>query len=111
MNRNTFKQIMTTMASYNKKGIKYRGKQLKRLVSMLDDIFQHEPNTGEHLERIGRKQITGYWRRTEEESPQVRQEKYAILKLFFETAQLKGQVPKPKNTNTKKHEDKPNEKE
>ncbi len=63
---------------------------------ILDDIFRHEPYVAEQLNRIGRRQIIGYWERTKGEGEQVRREKYAILKLFFETANLKVRVPMPK---------------
>ncbi|MDN3716562.1 hypothetical protein [Vibrio breoganii] len=96
MNRHTLKQVHAAMAHYKKKGIPYRQKQIQRLISILDDIFQHEPNVGEQLNRLGRKQIVGYWRRTEDESEKVRREKFVILKLFFEAAGLSGNVPEPK---------------
>ncbi len=85
------------MAPYNKRGIPYRKKQVKRLLMILDDIFKHEPYVAEQLKRVGRRQIIGYWQRTKHESAQVRREKYAILKLFFEKANLKGNVPRPKS--------------
>ncbi|MEZ8967369.1 hypothetical protein AB6E53_11800 [Vibrio breoganii] len=96
MKKNTYKQVCTVMASYMKKGIPYRRKQVKRLLAILEDIFEHEPNLHDELERIGRKQIIGYWRRTEGENITVRKEKYAILCLFFQSANLRGKVPPPK---------------
>ncbi len=96
MNRNTKKQILTVMAPYHKRGIPYRRKQIKRLIVILDDIFLHEPYLGEQLQKVGKRQIIGYWQRTRSESARVRAEKYAILTLFFETAQLNGRVPRPK---------------
>ncbi len=95
MNRHTKKQILTVMAPYHKRGIPYRRKQIKRLITILDDIFLHEPYLGEQLQKVGKRQIIGYWQRARGESAQVRAEKYAILKLFFETARLTGRVPKP----------------
>ncbi len=85
------------MAPYIKPGIPYRKKQVKRLMTILDDIFRHEPYVAEQLNRIGRRQIIGYWERTKEEGEQVRREKYAILNMFFEKANLKVRVPIPKN--------------
>ncbi len=96
MNAHTKKQILTIMAPYHKRGIPYRRKQVKRLLMILDDIFQHEPYVAEQINRVGRRQIIGYWKRTKGEGEQVRREKYAILKLFVETANLKVKVPKPK---------------
>ncbi|MEZ9785089.1 hypothetical protein [Vibrio breoganii] len=96
MKKNTYKQVCTVMAPYKKKGIPYRRKQIQRLLTILEDIFEHEPNLHDELERIGRKQIIGYWRRTEGESPTTRQEKYKVLCLFFEAANLRGHVPYPK---------------
>ncbi|WP_182010071.1 hypothetical protein [Vibrio sp. B1FLJ16] len=96
MNTHTRKQILTIMAPYHKRGIPYRKKQVKRLLMIFEDIFHHEPNVAEQLNRVGRRQLIGYWERTKEEGEQVRREKYAILKLFFETANLKVRVPIPK---------------
>ncbi|MEZ9874659.1 hypothetical protein [Vibrio breoganii] len=97
MNLNTFKQIHTTMAPYLKRGIPFRRKQVKRLIAIFEDIFSHEPYLNERLGRVGRRQIIGYWRRTEHEGFRVRKEKYAILVTFFNAAGLKGKVPKPKD--------------
>ncbi|MBE3868273.1 hypothetical protein HJ160_03825 [Vibrio parahaemolyticus] len=83
MNPTTFKQIHQVMAFYNKRGIPYRRKQLQRLMTILDDIFAHEPYLGEQIHRIGRRQVIGYWERTKHESSQVRKEKYRILEIFF----------------------------
>ncbi|EDL53834.1 hypothetical protein VSAK1_10368 [Vibrio mediterranei AK1] len=87
---------MTIMASYQKPGIAFRRKQVTRLLAILEDIFQHEPYLGEQLHKVGKRQIIGYWQRTRHESTQTRKEKYAILKLFFEQAHLRGRVPFPK---------------
>ncbi len=87
------------MAPYIKPGIDYRRKQVKRLMTILDDIFRHEPYVAEQLNRIGRRQLIGYWERTNEEGNQVRREKYAILKMFFEMANLKVRVPEPRRVN------------
>lgn len=84
------------MASYHKRGIPYRKKQVKRLLMIFEDIFRQEPYVAEQLSRVGRRQIIGYWERTKEEGEQVRREKYAILRLFFETANLSVRVPRPK---------------
>ena len=84
------------MAPYRKKGIPFRQKQLKRLLSILEDIFRHEQNLGENFQKIGKRQIIGYWERTKHESAQTRREKYAVLKLFFEQGNLRGKVPFPK---------------
>ncbi len=84
------------MAPYHKRGIPYRKKQVKRLLMIFEDIFRHEPYVVEQLNRIGRRQLIGYWERTKEEGDQVRREKYAILKQFFEIANLKVRVPIPK---------------
>ncbi|GEM78507.1 hypothetical protein [Vibrio superstes] len=96
MNPTTYKQIRTVMAPYVKKGIPYRKKQLKRLLAIIEDIFEHEPYLNENLSRVGRKQMMGYWRRTAHETHKTRKEKYDVLKLFFDAAQLKRKVPCPK---------------
>ncbi|NOI25736.1 hypothetical protein JKJ11_05920 [Vibrio sp. SCSIO 43133] len=92
----TRKKIMAVMSAYLKRGIPFRKKQVRRLLAILDDIFLHEPNVGESLEKVGRRQIIGYWDRTQSESTAVRLEKYQILKLFFSAAGLRGKVPKPR---------------
>lgn len=84
------------MAPYQKPGVPFRRKQILRLLSILEDIFEHEPYLGEKLHKIGKRQIIGYWQRTNHESRQTRKEKYSILKLFFEQAHLRGKVPFPK---------------
>ncbi|GEM79902.1 hypothetical protein [Vibrio superstes] len=96
MNPTTYKQIRTVMAPFMKKGIPYRKKQLKRLLAIIEDIFEHESYLHENLSRIGRKQMMGYWRRTAHETRKTRKEKYDVLKLFFDTAKLQGKVPRPK---------------
>ncbi|MGR5261338.1 hypothetical protein ACPV5Q_15395 [Vibrio astriarenae] len=101
MNPNTHKQIMTVMASYNKKGIPFRRKQIKRLLAIFNDIFSHEPKLGERLNAVGRRQIIGYWQRIKNESDQVRREKYHILVLFYSRAHLNVKVPLPRIASTK----------
>lgn len=96
MNQTTKRQILTLMAHYNKPGIQFRRKQIRRLLSIFDDIFQHEPYLGEHLHKVGKRQLIGYFERTRHESDKTRLEKYQILKLFFSSANLKGRVPHPK---------------
>lgn len=96
MSPHTHKKIMAVMSSYLKRGIPFRKKQVRRLLAILDNIFLHEPNVGESLEKVGRRQIIGYWERTKSESVSVRLEKYQILNLFFAKAGLKGKVPKPR---------------
>ncbi|MGR5318928.1 hypothetical protein [Vibrio sp. PNB22_1_1] len=101
MNGHTKKQILVIMAPYRKRGIAYRSKQIQRLLLILDDIFRHEPYAAEQLHRIGRRQIIGYWQRTQHDSAQTRREKYAILKRFFDMANLKVTVPRPRCHNKK----------
>lgn len=64
MNKATYSQIQAVMRHYLKPGVPYRRKQVNRLVAMLDNIFIHEKNLGDSIERLGRKHIIGYWRRT-----------------------------------------------
>lgn len=96
MNQITYKQINQIMAFYAKKGIPYRAKQVKRLITILDDIFLHEPYLADQINRVGRRQLIGYWQRTKHESTAVRMEKYRILSMFFARACPKVKVPKPK---------------
>ncbi|MBD0788433.1 hypothetical protein HUO09_18910 [Vibrio sp. Y2-5] len=97
MHPQTHFRILQTMRSYTKKGKKsiYKKKQIKRLVTVLNDIFKNEGS--EKLEAIGRRQIIGYWRRNTD-SDKVRYEKYLIIRLFFEVFNSKISVPKPKST-------------
>ncbi|WP_045397785.1 hypothetical protein [Vibrio campbellii] len=101
MNKHTQRQILSVMAPYQKRGIPYRAKQVKRLLMIFDDIFRHEPYVAEQLNRVGRRQIIGYWERSRGDSEQVRQEKYAILKWFFEHTDLKVRVPISKKRSIK----------
>ncbi|CDU11733.1 conserved hypothetical protein [Vibrio coralliirubri] len=93
MNRITYKQIMTIMAHYNKKGLPYRAKQVKRLIRLFEDIFEHESYLHQKIEGIGYRQLTGYFRRHSAESLKTRKEKYQILRVFFAYADIKVRVP------------------
>lgn len=93
MNQTTYKQIMTIMAPYNKKGVPYRAKQMKRMIKIFEDIFEHEPYLHQQLEGVGYRQLTGYFRRHCGESLKTRKEKYQILKLFFAYSNLRVRIP------------------
>ena len=95
MHHKVYGQIHLTMMPYTTKGKKssYKKKQMKRLVAILEDVFRHE-NT-QDLNSIGRKQLIGYWRRTEHEKINTRREKYMVLKRFFELYNPKITVPMP----------------
>lgn len=96
MHNQTFKKIHLAMHEYTAKGTKsgYKKKQMKRLVSIFEDIFENEQDS--RLEAIGRRQIIGFWRRTEHEANKTRLAKYQILKRFFESFNKRVTVPKPK---------------
>ncbi|MPW37314.1 hypothetical protein [Vibrio sp. B1Z05] len=96
MNPHSLRRINGVMSSYKKPGIEYRKKQVQRLINIFEDIFEHEGSVAEDILRVGRKHIIGYWRRTENETAVVRQEKFRILQYFFEMANTKVRVPPPK---------------
>ncbi len=96
MKQNTYKQIITIMAPYLKKGIPFRRKQVNRLLAIYEDIFVHEPNLNQEISRVGRRQFIGYWERTKHETKTVRKEKYSVLCTFYSKANLPGRVPHPK---------------
>lgn len=93
MNQHTYRQIRTIMAPYTKKGLPYRTKQVKRLTSIFEDIFEHEPYLHEKIEGVGYRQITGYFRRISDQSLKTRKEKYRVLRLFFAFANIKVRIP------------------
>lgn len=82
------------MVDHNTHGAKsFRKKQFKRLVCLLDEIFEHEPIS--NFSQMGKRQIIGYWRRHEHESQKTRIEKWRVLKELWN--QLgKDEPPKPK---------------
>ncbi|MBE4219040.1 hypothetical protein [Vibrio parahaemolyticus] len=96
MHHQTYAFIHQCMLPYTKKGKKstYKKKQMKRLVAIIDDIFQHEGMA--RLDSIGRRQLIGYWKRTENEQFETRRAKYTILKKFFALYNPKVTVPEPK---------------
>lgn len=89
-------EIRVVMHSYAAKGKKsaFKKIQMRRLIAILDDIFKHEHT--ENLDTIGKRQIVGYWRRTEQQTAKTRREKYNILVKFFSAYNVKITVPEPK---------------
>ena len=67
---------------------------MNRLIATIDNIFHHEGT--QDLSSIGRKQLIGYWKRTENEQFETRRAKYTILKKFFALYNPKVTVPEPK---------------
>lgn len=98
MHHKIYAKVMLFMLPYHSKGKKstYKKKQLRRLIAILDDIFQHENMSD--LDAIGRRQLIGYWSRTENETHETRRAKYTILKMFFQLYNPKITVPNPKKT-------------
>lgn len=88
-------EIRQAMNEYTGKGKKsaYKRKQMKRLVSILDDIMSTEGDP--RLSSIGKRQIIRYWKRIDGETDQTRREKYSILNRFFNTYNPKVTVPEP----------------
>jgi tRNA C32,U32 (ribose-2'-O)-methylase TrmJ len=88
-------EIRQTMNEYTGKGKKsaYKKKQMKRLISILDEIMSTEGEP--RLSAIGRRQLIRHWKRTENERNQTRREKYSILKRFFNSYNPKVMVPEP----------------
>ncbi|MBY5948444.1 hypothetical protein [Photobacterium rosenbergii] len=84
---------------YRRQGAKkYRKKQYRRLLNILNDIFNHEPSAHGELKRIGRKQIIGYWQRTINETDQTRLEKWRVLDRLFQAIK-KPSPPRPRRKN------------
>ncbi|MBY5949283.1 hypothetical protein [Photobacterium rosenbergii] len=82
--------------AYRRQGAKgYRRKQYGRLLNIINDIFDHEPSAQGKLDRIGRKQIIGYWCRTEDETEKTRIEKWRVLAILFK-ALKKPSPPRPR---------------
>ena len=96
MHHKTHALVRQVMMPYTTKGKKssFKKVQMKRLISVLDDIFQHEGMSD--LNAIGKRQIIGYWRRTESETDKTRREKYSILRRYFSLYNPTVQVPEPK---------------
>lgn len=103
MHHRQVRHIYAVMSDYVTKGKKsaYKRKQMRRLINILEDIFEHESISRIHA--IGRRQIIGYWRRHEHEFQKTRLEKYQILVRFFASYPLTAnvKVPKPKVSNKK----------
>ena len=97
MSPESFQIIQMAMHTYRRRGApEYRKRQYKRLLSAIKDIFDHEPNCHGNINRIGRKQLIGYWRRHEHLSQKVRVEHYRVLYELFERLEIRVTVPKPK---------------
>jgi len=97
MSPESFQAIEMAMHIYRRRGAtEYRKRQYKRLLNALKDIFDHEPNCHGNINRIGRRQIIGYWRRHEHLSQKVRIEHYRVLNEFFDQLEIQVAVPKPK---------------
>lgn len=96
MHHKTHALIRQLMLPYSAKGKKstYKKKQMNRLIAIIDNIFHHEGT--QDLSSIGRKQLIGYWKRTENEQFETRRAKYTILKKFFALYNPKVTVPEPK---------------
>lgn len=97
MDKKTESLIYQLMHGYWKKGRKsnYKQKQLKRLIQILNDIFENEISVRSDVQRIRAKHITRYYQRTSDESHKTRLEKYSVLEKFFSFYNSKIRVPKP----------------
>ena len=102
MHNKTAKQIQILMHDYTTKGKKsaYKKKQMKRLFQIIDDIFQHSQIT--NVERISKKHIIAYYQRIEHETEKTRNEKYQIMKRFFNVLNPALKVPMPRAMKTTK---------
>ncbi len=99
MDKKTESLIYQFMHGYWKKGRKcnYKQKQMKRLVQILNDIFENEITVRSDVQRIRPKHITRYYQRTCNEAQKTRLEKYSVLEKFFSLYNPKIRVPKPQN--------------
>ncbi len=109
MHFKTAKEILFVMHDYKSKGKKspYKKKQMRRLMSILENIVQSEQ---QELQDIGRKHIIGYYRRHTDETYKTLKEKYSILEKFFSRYNPRLKVPKPdpqKCISQQTHVDKP----
>lgn len=97
MNKQTESLIYQLMHGYWKKGRKcnYKQKQMKRLIKILDDIFEHEISVKSNLQRIKPKHISRYYQRTCNETQKTHLEKYSVLEKFFSLYNPSIRVPKP----------------
>ena len=97
MSPESFQAIEMAMHIYRRRGAtEYRKRQYKRLLNALKDIFECEPNLHGNINRIGRKQLIGYWRRHEHLSQKVRVEHYRVIYELFNHLDTQITVPKPK---------------
>ena len=80
-------------------GYKNRKKQYNRLLAILNDIFEHEPESNGQIKAIGRRQVIGYWKRSSD-SYKVKCEKYNVLAYFFK--QIGKPIP-PRPKQKKEH--------
>ena len=84
------------LQTYRRQGASaYRRRQYNRLLAILNNVLEHEPTCHNDLNRIGRRQIIGYWRRHEHEVQGVRTEKHRILAYLW-NAMSKPVPPKPR---------------
>ena len=95
----TEKQIKTLMHSYTAKGgSQHRKKRYQGLLNMINEIFNEEKISD--LDKIGKNQIIGYWRRHRAESEKTLNEKWSVLNVLF--AKLnKPEPPRPNYRMTK----------
>ncbi len=112
MDNQTQTLIYQIMHDYWKKGRKcaYKHKQMKRLISILDEIMKHEISLKSNVQRIKTKHIIRYYQRHTDETNKTLKEKYSILDKFFSRYNSRIKVPKPdlqKCLSQQTHVDKP----
>ena len=93
MSPSNLKEIEQLLNTYKRGGSSsYRRIQVKRLISILDDIFAHEPKCFDRINAVGRRQIIGYYKRHSNEKMTTLIEKWRVLSLLFELKSLKAPV-------------------
>lgn len=96
MSPESLKIVNFHLQAYRRQGASpYRRRQYRRLLAIINNVLEHEPDCHNDLNRIGRRQIIGYWCRHEHEVQRVRIEKYRIVALLWD-AMSKPAPPKPR---------------
>ncbi|WP_318492186.1 hypothetical protein [Photobacterium leiognathi] len=85
MNPNTQIIVNDAMREYRRTGRKaFRKRQVSVLRSLLNDIFEHEPNCRDRIQSIGKRQLTGYYRRHSHLKLATLVARWRVLCILFE---------------------------
>ena len=85
MNPNTKRIVDEAMRDFRRTGRKqYRKRQFNALCDTLNDIFDHEPTARGDIKGIGRRQLTGYYRRHSHLKLATLTARWRVLCVLFE---------------------------